>query len=470
MDHSVGLNLSMLTDLYQLTMINGYWKNNMHDRHSVFQLFFRKNPFDNNFSIVCGLEDAIRYLNNLEFSESDIEYLGSLKGNDSKPLFSEDFLKFLQTIDFKCDVDAIPEGTVVFPNEPLLRIIGPLWQCQLIETTLLNIINFQTLIATKAGRIVAAAEGDPVLEFGLRRAQGPDGGLSASRAAYVGGCQSTSNVLAGKVHGIPVKGTHAHSWVMCFEEEIDSFKAYAEAMPNNCVFLIDTYNTIEGAKKAIEVGKELKRKGYKLLGIRLDSGDLASLSIKVRELLDEEGFHNTSIIASNDLDEYRIKKLKEEGAEISIWGVGTRLSTAYDQPALGGVYKLAGIENESGEFEYKVKLSEQKIKVSNPGVLQVRRYYESDEMGNLSPLKDTIFCEKLGIDDEMVEEIFEDLLMPIFRKGKLVYNSPDIHSIRNKTISQLQTFSEADFEQENFKVGLENKLNDIRNKIIKSHR
>lgn len=462
-------SLVLLTDLYQLTMVNNYWKLGMHKKKSVFHLFFRKNPFQGQFSITCGLFDAIKYLNNLKFSSSDIQYLGSLNGNDSKPLFSHKFLQFLEAIDFECDIDAIQEGCVVFPNEPIIRVKGPLWQCQLLETTLLNIINFQTLIATKAARIVKAAEGDDVIEFGLRRAQGPDGGLSASRAAYIGGCHATSNLLAGKTYDIPVKGTHAHSWVMSFGSEIEAFEAYAKAMPNNCIFLVDTYDTIEGTRNAVKVGKALKQKGYRMAGIRLDSGDLSTLSKQARELLDEEGFHNAAIVASNDLDEYRIAKLKAEGAKITVWGVGTRLSTAYDQPALGGVYKLAAIENNKGELEYKIKLSEQLVKVSNPGIQQVRRYYSSDEEGNLIPEKDVIFCETLGIKQEMDEGIFEDLLIPVFKNGKLVYDLPDIHSIRNKTISQIHTFSAYSFEDD-FKVELEPRLLEIKEKLRKQEK
>ena len=308
--------LTILTDLYQLTMAYGYWKNGMYDQEAVFHLFFRKHPFKGNYTIAAGLESVIHFLNDFKFSVDDIQYLGSLKGADGKALFDEGFLNYLQRLEFTCDVDAIPEGTAVFPHQPLLRIKGPLLQAQLIETTLLTLINFPTLIATKAARICQAAQDDTVLEFGLRRAQGIDGGLTASRSAYIGGCHATSNILAGKLFGIPVKGTHAHSWVMSVEDEPQAFASYADAMPNNCVFLVDTYDTIQGVKYAIEAGHELRKKGHEMLGIRLDSGDLADLSIKARKLLDEAGFPKTQIVASDSLNEVKIKALKEKGAKL----------------------------------------------------------------------------------------------------------------------------------------------------------
>ncbi|MFK7948056.1 MAG: nicotinate phosphoribosyltransferase [Saprospiraceae bacterium] len=467
-------NLTLLTDLYQLTMANGYWKNEMYHHQAVFHLFYRKNPFKNGFAIATGLEQVIDYLQNLHFDVDDIQYLASLKGANGQSLFDEGFLNYLQRFKFDCDVDAVPEGTVVFPHQPLIRIKGNLIQAQLVETALLTMINFQTLIATKSARIKAAAGNDTVLEFGLRRAQGIDGGLSASRAAYIGGCDATSNVLAGKLFDIPVKGTHAHSWVMCFENEIEAFSAYANAMPNNCTFLVDTYNTIEGVKYAIEIGKQLRQKGTDLLGIRLDSGDLAALSIEARKILDAAGFENTKIVASNDLDEYRIKMLKENGSKITVWGVGTRLATAYDQPALGGVYKLGAIKspNET-EWNYKIKLSEQPIKVSNPGILQVNRYYK-----NNLPIADAIFNENavdntnslITFDNEMIDLTnyqAKKLLRPIFRNGQLVYQSPNIHSIRNRTIEQINQFDKNLLNE--YKQGLEKKLYNKKMRLIHSH-
>ncbi len=432
--------LSLLTDLYQITMAYGYWKNGLYDRPAVFNLFFRKNPFKGHYAIAAGLQLAIDYLQNLKFDKDDIQFLGQQKGADGKTLFDESFLNYLQRMTFSCDLAAIPEGTVVFPNEPLLRITGPLLQAQLIETALLNLINFSTLIATKASRIVSAAQGDQVLEFGLRRSHGIDGGLMASRSAYIGGCDATSNLLAGKHYQIPVRGTHAHSWVMAFKEEKKSFESYAEFLPNNCIFLVDTYDTRKGVLHAIEVGKALRKKGHDLLGIRLDSGDLEALSKEARYLLDQAGFSKTKIVASNDLDEYRIAELKANGAAINVWGVGTRLSTAYDQPALGGVYKLSALQNKFGEWEYKVKLSEQAIKTSNPGIQQVRRRY----LGN-AIIGDIIYDQNLLKEDQLiVPELAsdydreEDLLVPIFEKGQLVYDSPNIHDIRQRTLEQLK--------------------------------
>jgi nicotinate phosphoribosyltransferase len=421
-------NLSLLTDLYQLTMAYGYFKQDMHQKESVFHLFFRKNPFKGHYAIACGLELAIEYLKNIHFSSDELHYLRSLNGSDNKPLFDEAFLELLQNWDFQCHIDAIPEGTIVFANEPLLRVQGPIWQAQLLETTLLNIINFSTLIATKASRIVSAADKDTVLEFGLRRAQGVDGALTASRAAYIGGVHATSNVLAGQLFGIPVRGTHAHSWVMSFENEETAFEQYAHALPNNLTFLVDTYNTLEGVKTAIQTVKNMKTNNN-TFGIRLDSGDLAALSIAARKLLDEAGFPNAKIVASNDLDEYEIEKLKKRGAKIDIWGVGTKLVTAYDQPALGGVYKLAALRNEKGDWDYKIKLSEDLIKVSNPGILQVRRVYSAEHTIEKDILYDETNCGALpnGI----------DLLKPIFVKGKLVYQNPTIHALQANTLKNI---------------------------------
>ncbi len=471
-------NLTLLTDLYQLTMANGYWKNDMYNHEAVFHLFYRKNPFKNGFAIAAGLDQVISYLENLRFEVDDIRYLANLKGADGKALFDETFLNYLQRFKFDCDVDAVPEGTVVFPHEPLIRIKGNLIQAQLIETALLTMVNFQTLIATKAARIKKAAQNDSVLEFGLRRAQGIDGGITASRAAYIGGCDGSSNVLAGKLFDIPIKGTHAHSWVMAFDNEISAFSAYANAMSNNCVFLVDTYDTIEGVKYAIQVGHKLREQGKELLGIRLDSGDLADLSIKAREILDEAGFETTQIIASNDLDEYRIKTLKEKGAKITVWGVGTRLVTAFDQPALGGVYKLGAIKSPTEtDWNYKIKLSETPIKVSNPGILNVKRIYKNNK-----PIGDAIYSETdfnnnitneksieqfISFNNESVEVgNFEqkNVLEPIFRKGKLVYKLPTIHQIRQRTLNQIATFNDNTIK--NYQVGLEVNLNERKRQLL----
>src|SRR3954470_12705064 len=355
-------------------MAYGYWKLGVAEREAVFNITFRKHPFNSGFSIACGLHAAIDYLSSARFTDDDCAYLMTLTGNDGQSLFEPAFCDYLGKMRFECDVDAIPEGTAVFPYEPLVRVKGPILQAQIIETPLLNLVNFQTLIATKAARVCLAARGEPVMEFGLRRAQGIDGGLSASRAAYVGGASSTSNLLAGKDYGIPCKGTHAHSWVMSFEDELSAFQRYAGLLPHNCVFLVDTYDTLQGVRHAVQVGQMLRKQGHEMVGIRLDSGDLAYLSIEARKILDQGGFPDAKIVASNDLDEHIINSLKDQGATINVWGVGTKLVTAYDQPALGGVYKLSALRDGDGRWQYKIKLSEQAIKVSNPGVLQVRRY------------------------------------------------------------------------------------------------
>ncbi|MCS6821435.1 MAG: nicotinate phosphoribosyltransferase [Microscillaceae bacterium] len=476
-------SLSLLTDLYQLTMAYGYWKAGKADREAVFHLFFRKNPFQGGFTIACGLEYVIDYLNNFSFQAEDIAYLASLKGNDNKPLFEVDFLEYLQNLRFSCDVWAIPEGTVVFPHEPLLRVQGSILQCQLLETALLNIINYQSLVATKAARMVIATKGEQVLEFGLRRAQGIDGGLAASRAAYIGGCSATSNVLAGKLFGIPVKGTHAHSWVMSFDTELEAFETYAHHLPNNCVFLVDTYDTLQGVRHAVKIGKKLREKGYEMVGIRLDSGDLAYLSIEARKILDEAGFTKASIVASNDLDENIISSLKEQKAQINVWGVGTKLVTSYDQPALGGVYKISAVKNDKNTWDYKVKLSEQAVKVSNPGILQVRRFQKENEF-----IGDMIYNVEFALAQEptMVDPIditrsktFEaqlpshDLLVPIFQGGECIYQTPDIEAIRQRTQTQLQMFHagiKRFVNPHSYPVGLEEKLNQFKLDLIKKLR
>jgi len=474
-----GVSMALLTDLYQLTMAYGYWKAGRHNDQAVFHLFFRKNPFSSGYTIACGLEYAIDYLKNLSFTQQDVDYLAGLNGNDGKALFEKGFLDYLKELRFTCDIDAVPEGTVVFPQQPLVRVTGSLIEAQLIETPLLNMINFQSLIATKASRMYLAAEGKNVLEFGLRRAQGIDGSLAASRAAYIGGCDATSNVLAGRLFDIPVKGTHAHSWVMSFDDELEAFNAYAEAMPNNCIFLVDTYDTTEGVKKAIEAGKILRKKGYEMLGIRLDSGDLAYLSIKARKLLDDAGFENAQIVASNDLDEHIISSLKAQDAKIDVWGIGTKLVTSYDQPALGGVYKLAALKDENGNWKYKIKLSEQAIKISNPGILQTRRFFE-----NGLAVADMIFDQENFDSQSMIiidpldgtrqkkigdTTSFRDLLVPIFRKGKLIYQMPNIKETKKFVISELDTLHRSIKRFTNphqYPVGLDKKLYDLKTELI----
>jgi nicotinate phosphoribosyltransferase len=472
-------SLALLTDLYQLTMAYGYFKHGMDDREGAFHLAFRKAPFESGYTIACGLHYAIEYLRNLRFSDDDLAYLRSLKGNDGNALFDDAFLDYLKRMRFSVDVWGIPEGTVVFPNEPLLRVTGPLLQCQLLETPLLQLINFQTLIATKAARICHAAKGERVIEFGLRRAQGIDGAVAASRSSYVGGCVGTSNVLAGKLFGIPIMGTHAHSWIMSFDSELEAFRAYAQAMPNNCVFLVDTYNTLQGVRHAAQVGKELRDKGHEMVGIRLDSGDLAYLSIEARKILDEAGFPHASIVASNELDENIITSLKDQGAAINTWGVGTRLATAYDQPALGGVYKLSALRDANGNWQHKIKVSEQTLKVSIPGVLQVRRFFD-DQYFSADAIYDTL----TGIPDSptLIDPAdmtrrrtippntpHEDLLVPVLEKGKVVYEPPPIDRVRQRTLDQLAKLhptSKRFLNPHRYPVGLEQKLFDLRTQLI----
>jgi nicotinate phosphoribosyltransferase len=473
--------LSLLTDLYQITMAYGYWKSGTAEKEAVFNLFFRKNPFGGGFTVAAGLEQAVDFIQNFRFTDDDTAYLATLTGSDGQPLFDPAFLDYLRNLRFTGEVDAIPEGTVVFPQEPLLRVRGPILQCQILETPLLNLINFQSLVATKAARIKQVTKGEPVLEFGLRRAQGMDGGITASRAAYIGGADATSNVLAGRLFGIPVRGTHAHSWVMSFDSEEEAFETYAEVLPNNCVFLVDTFDTLEGVKKAIEVGKKLKATGHKLGGIRLDSGDLAYFSIEARKLLDAAGFHDTTIVASNDLDENIIQSLKDQGATINVWGVGTKLVTAYDQPALGGVYKLAAIRSDkTGEWEYKIKLSEQTIKISTPGIQQVRRYrnengFVADMIFNIegfAPQPEQVmidpmdFTKRRKLDNAMPHE---DLLVPVFRQGELVYQLPAITAIKARLADQLGAFHEGIKRFVNphtYPVGLEKGLYDFKTDLI----
>lgn len=472
-------SLALLTDLYELTMAYAYWRSGTHTKEAVFHHHFRRPPFGSGFTVACGLAPAIEFIEHLHFDEDDLSYLAGLQGNDGKPLFDGEFLDMLRGLRFECDVDAVPEGTVVFPHEPLIRVRGPILQAQLLETPLLTILNFQTLIATKAARVCLAAQGDTVLEFGLRRAQGIDGGLSASRAAYAGGCHGTSNVLAGKLFGIPVGGTHAHSWVLSFDNELESFEAYARAMPNNCVFLVDTYNTVEGVRHAVQVGRWLREQGHEMLGIRLDSGDLAYLSKEARRILDEGGFPEARVYASSELDEHLVESLKLQGAKIAVWGVGTNLVTAKDDPALGGVYKLTAVREPGEPWDYKVKLSEQAVKITTPGIQQVRRFSAQGEF-----MADMIFDVELGApaaptivdpgDLTRRKEIPEgtehaDLLVPVFRQGNRVYEPPPLAEVRRRTAEQLAGFHggvKRFVNPHQYPVGLERGLFDLKTHLI----
>lgn len=433
-------NLTLLTDLYELTMMQGYYEKGQNE-NVIFDVFFRQNPCNNGYSVCAGLDQVIDYIKNLHFTYDDVDYLRGLG------IFKEDFLHYLSGFHFSGDIYAIPEGTVVFPKEPLLKVVAPIMEAQLVETAILNIINHQSLIATKTSRIVFAANGDGIMEFGLRRAQGPDAGLYGARAAMIGGCVGTSNVLAGQMFDVPVMGTHAHSWIMSFPDEYTAFKTYAEMYPDNCTLLVDTYDTLKsGVPNAIRVFQEFKDAGKPLIkyGIRLDSGDLAYLSKEARKMLDEAGFPEATICASNDLDEFLLHDLKMQGAAIDSWGVGTNLITSKDCPSFGGVYKLAAIQNEEGEFVPKIKISENTEKITNPGNKTIYRIYEkasgkikadlicfADEV--IAPKQDLLLFDpmdtwkktKLAGGTYNVREI----LLPIFKNGECLYKSPTLKEI-----------------------------------------
>ncbi len=482
-----GSSLALLTDLYQLTMAYGYWRTGRADKEAVFGLFFRTLPFAGGFSIACGLGYVADYLRDFRLDESDMAYLARLRGSDGGSLFEADFLEYLRSMRLSISLEAVEEGTVVFPHEPLLQVRGPILQCQLLETPLLNMMNFQTLIATKSARVCLAAEGEAVLEFGLRRAQGIDGAVAASRAAYVGGCAATSNVLAGKLLDIPVKGTHGHSWVMSFDTELASFEAYARAMPGNCVFLVDTYNTLEGVRNAVRVGRWLRQRGHDVVGIRLDSGDLADLSRQAREVLDAEGFRETRILASGDLDEHAIRGLKDRGAPICVWGVGTRLVTAHDEPALGGVFKLTAIRDPTrpGQaarpWDYKLKLSDEPGKATSPGVLQVRRFRDGQAF-----VADMIYDRPTGLPDGDYTVVdlqdatqrriisrdaaWEDLLVPVLRDGEPVYDAPSLVELRERVRQQLAHLPEGVkrfTDPQPYPVGLEAALHELKARLAR---
>ena len=432
------LNLTLLTDLYEITMMQGYFKSQNQDV-VVFDAFYRENPCGGGYAIACGLEQVIDYIKNLQFSADDIRYLQSLN------MFDEDFLKYLSTFRFSGSIYAIPEGTVIFPREPFIKVVAPIMEAQLVETAILNIMNHQSLIATKAARVCYAAQNDGVMEFGLRRAQGPDSGIYGARAAVIGGCCGTSNVLAGQIFNIPVKGTHAHSWIMSFPDEYTAFKTYAELYPDACILLVDTYDTLKsGIPNAIRVFREMKEAGVELhnYGIRMDSGDLAYLSKKVRKMLDEAGFPDAIISASSDLDEYLIDSLKAQGATINSWGVGTNLITSKDCPAFGGVYKLAAIKDKDDEdFVPKIKLSENTEKITNPGNKTIYRIYDKAT----GKIRADLICMVNETFDESKDMIIFDpietwkktkikggtytlreLLVPVFQKGLCVYTSPSV--------------------------------------------
>jgi len=470
---------ALTTDLYEVTMACGYWKAGVSDHEAAFHVTFRENPFDGEFTLACGLATAIDFLRAFHFNETEIDYLASQRGNDGKPLFDSGFVNYLRGLRLTCDIDAIPEGTLVFPNEPLIRVCGPIIECQLLETALLTILNFQSLIATKAARVCLAAENDAVIEFGLHRAQGFDGGLSAARAAYIGRCAGTSNLQAGQRYGIPVSGTQAHSWIMFFERERDAFEAYAKAMPNNCVFLVDTYKSIDGVRHAIDVARRLREEGHEIIGLRLDSGDRVALSIEARRMLDAAGFQNAKIVSSGELDEFAIADLKRRSAKIDIWGVGTKLTTGQPDAALGGIYKLGAVRGPGKKWRYRIKLSDEPAKTSYPGLLQVRRFHQRD--GRF--VADAIYeidhsvsepCVIVDLETEEATEIpartkYLDLLVPVFRRGESVYRVPAIEASREHARQQLgQLPHEVSrlSKPHPYKVGLEKSLHELRSTLI----
>lgn len=467
---------AMLNDLYQVTMAYAYWKNGMADYEAVFNLFFRKAPFKGSYAIFSGLDEVIDLVESFQFHEEDLEWLKNLNGVDDKPLFDGDFLEYLGSLKLDVEILSVEEGTVVFPNAPIIRVKGPVIACQLLETPLLNIVNFDTLVTTKASRICTAAKSSEVFEFGLRRAQGVGTAVRASRCAWIAGCTGTSNILAAQKYGIPAKGTHAHSWVMSHDNELESFRNYGKALPNNCTFLVDTYGTENGVENAITAGREIEEAGGKFSAIRLDSGDLLELSKMARKKLNEAGFRETKIVASNDLDEYAIEDLKSKGARIDVYGVGTRLVTAFDQPALGGVYKISAIRKSSNDsWEYKIKLSDEHIKVSNPGLQQVKRFSQDGIFAY-----DVIYDEEIGVSDmainartemtEYPEGDSEDLLKPVFKQGKLVSKQPDLNETREYCKSQMASLSpraKAILFPDFYKVCIEDKLFEIKRKLMK---
>lgn len=472
--------MTLLTDLYQLTMVAGYFQEGKAKQKANFDWFFRTLPFGGGFCVVAGLDQLIDYILNLRFDGAPLRALEGIG------IFTRETLRDFEKFRFTGDLYAVPEGTVVFPHETLIRVTAPLPEAQMLETTLLNIMNYQTLIATKAARVCLAAEGDPVIEFGMRRAQGPNGAISAARAAYIGGCESTSNVQAGLLFNIPVKGTHAHSWVESFPDELEAFRAYGRSFPDACIFLVDTYDTLNsGVPNAIQAAREIEKAGHRFLGIRLDSGDLAYLSKKAREMLDKAGLKHAKIVASSELDEWIIESLKKQGSKIDIWGVGTRLVTCWDHPALGGVYKLTAVE-ENGEMTPKIKVSGDPEKMTNPGRNKLVRIFNHDMMmqGDILLRDDETVggsrpvtachpmyphtCKTYSPPFEP-----EELLVPIFVNGELVYERQSLEEIQANTLRNLERLEPEYKRLTNphiYKVSLSEKLNRVKERLVMIHR
>ena len=474
-------NLSMLTDFYELTMMNGYLEKGMEDTVAVFDVFFRRIPDDGGFAIFAGLEQLIDYMKNLRFTDEDIEFIRG------KGCFSEKFLNYLRNFEFKCDVWSIPEGTPIFPREPIIVVKGPAVQAQLVETVTLLIANHQSLIATKANRIARAADGRPVMEFGSRRAQGYDGAIYGARATFIGGCQGTACVLADRDHGIPAGGTMAHSWVQMFDSEYEAFKAYAEIYPDNCVFLVDTYNVLKsGVPNAIRVAKELAEKGIRAKGIRLDSGDIAYLSVEARKMLNDAGFSDMQIMASNSLDEYLVRDLIVQGAQIDSFGIGERLITSKSEPVFGGVYKLAAVENEDGEIIPKIKVSENVEKITTPHFKQVYRLFDNKTgkaLGDVLTIHDEVIDPALPYvlfhpihtwkQRVVTDYTVRPLRQQIFKNGECIYQSPSITEIRDYCMREVDTLWDQIKRFENpqtYFVDLSKKLWTCKNELLESCR
>ncbi|CDZ24271.1 Nicotinate phosphoribosyltransferase [[Clostridium] cellulosi] len=471
-------NLSMLMDFYELTMANGYFCCGFKDKITYFDMFFRKIPDNGGFAIMAGLEQVIDHLNNLSFSDEDIEYLRT------KKIFNEEFLNYLKNFKFECDVWAIPEGTPIFPGEPIVIVRGPAVQAQLLETMILLTINHQSLIATKSNRIVRAAQGRPVMEFGSRRAQGPDGAILGARASYIGGCTGTACAISDREFDVPALGTMAHSWIQMFPTELEAFKCYAELYPSNCVLLVDTYNVLKsGVPNAIRTFNEvIVPKGFRPAGIRIDSGDITYLSIKARKMLDDAGFPDCKIVASNSLDEYIIRDILMQGAKVDSFGVGERLITSRSEPVFGGVYKLSAVE-ENGKIIPKIKISENVEKITNPGFKQVWRLFDN-ESGKA--IADVITLYNENIDETRPYEIFDPehiwkhktltnftakkLLVRIFERGKCVYKLPKLKDIRNYCKEQVGTLWDEVLRFENphkYYVDLSRPLWELKQEMLK---
>lgn len=478
-------DVSMSTDLYELTMAQGLWESGKLEEEGCFTAFFREAPFGSSFAVMCGTAELGEFVENFRFTERDVEYLGQIEAPGGGPLFKPGFLAFLRAFRPRVDIDAVPEGELVFAREPMVRVCGPMLDCQLLETALLNIIGFQTLVATKTARVVQAAQGRPVAEFGLRRAQGPDGGVAVARASYVAGCASTSNVLAGRRYGIPVSGTHAHSWVLSFPTELEAFRAFAKSSPKNCTLLVDTYDVREGIENAIAVAREMEAEGERLSGIRIDSGDLAKLSVYARRRFDEEGLRYVKIVVSNDLDEHTITSLFNQGAPVDAFGVGTKLATCYDQPALGCVYKLSARRGSSdAPWTPVMKFSEQPFKRTIPGVQQVRRYM--DAAG--TPVCDMIYdpahvagdhdrCGHTLVavnDAALVTDVSgfssRELLEPQVRAGEAVAEREDIEDARARCSHALDSLDGAYkrfLYPQSYVVGMEAGLAAVRDELVR---